>query len=185
MTQCNSLLSFLQKQIDDNNLSDGVELFIDKDNKDVSIGLKRDRMYARSKGVFSVQIDDDDTVAEDYVKTIYEATANDVDCIGYKEHCTFDGMRHRISDISLKYSEWKQFNQDVNGIHHQRTPFFKVPIKTYLCQTIRVNDMRFGEDHDFANRIHPLLKSEHYINRQMYFYRYKTEEHNKKYGIIR
>ncbi len=184
-TQCNALVYLIQLQIDESGLKKEVELFIDKDNKDVSIGAKRDRMYKRSKGLFSVQIDDDDMVPTDYVKTIFEATKNKVDCIGYKERCIFDGMHRKVSDISFKYAEWKQFHIPINGIHHQRTPFFKTPILTYLCQMVGVKDMRFGEDHDFANRILPFLKTEHYIDREMYIYQYKSEPHNQKYGIVR
>ncbi len=50
---------------------------------------------------------------------------------------------------------------------------------------VGVKDMRFGEDHDFANRILPFLKTEHYIDREMYIYQYKSEPHNIKYGIVR
>jgi glycosyltransferase involved in cell wall biosynthesis len=170
-------------QIEQHNLKKEVQVVVEKDNKEISIGAKRDKMYKKAKGLFSVQIDDDDFIPKDYVKTIYDATFHKVDCIGYHEYCTFDGGRPQKSDFSLKHKMWRDFNPPKNGFHHARTPFCKTPILTKICQKVGVKDMRFGEDHDFAVRVFPFLKTEHYINRTMYFYRYKTEIHNQKYGI--
>jgi glycosyltransferase involved in cell wall biosynthesis len=173
----------VKRQISENKLEKEVQLLVDKDNKEVSIGAKRNRMYNNSQGLFSVQIDDDDWIAEDFVKLCYEGTLKDVDCIGYHEHCLFNGGNARKSDFSIKHPAWKEFKFPVNGFNHVRTPFCKSPIKTSLCKKVGVKDMRFGEDHDFAVRIYPHLKREHYINKIMYFYRYVSQDHKTKYGI--
>lgn len=177
------LLTEVNTQIKNNNLQKEVQVVVEKDNKEISIGAKRQKMYEKAKGLFTVQLDDDDFIDKDYVLLCYEGTFKDVDCIGYQEHCTFDGLNPKKSDFSIKYSGWKDFKPPVNGFHHARTPFFKTPIKTEICKKVGVKDMRFGEDHDFAIRVYPHLKKEHYINRIMYLYRYKSEEHKKKYGI--
>jgi glycosyltransferase involved in cell wall biosynthesis len=177
------LLNEVNNQIKTNKLEKGVQVVVEKDNKQISIGAKRQKMLEKAKGLFTVQLDDDDWIEKDYVKTIYDATFEPVDCIGYHEYCTFDGRNPQKSDFSIKYPAWKDFNPPVNGFHHARTPFFKTPIRTDICLKVGVKDMRFGEDHDFAIRVYPYLKKEHYINRVMYLYRYKTEEHKKKYGI--
>lgn len=174
----------IKKQIERDNLS-GVQVIVDKDNKEVSIGAKRDRMYKNAKGLFTVQIDDDDMVPSDYVSLVYGATFKDVDCIGYKEHCIFEGGREAFSDFSLKHKSWITLTPPIDGISHYRTPFCKTPIRTDICKRVGVKDMRFAEDHDFAMRVYPFLKKEHYINKVMYIYRYKSEDHKKKYGITR
>jgi glycosyltransferase involved in cell wall biosynthesis len=181
---CSKLIDEVKRQIKENSLEKEVELILDKDNKEISIGAKRQRMYLASKGLFTVQLDDDDWIATDYVKLCYEGTFEPVDCIGYHEHCTFDGIRPKVSDFSIKYPAWKEYQHPLNGrFNHVRTPFCKSPIKTEICKKVGVKDMRFGEDHDFAIRVYPFLKKEHYINKSMYFYRYKTENHKVKYGI--
>lgn len=180
---CKKLIEEVNRQIAENNLDREIQVIVDKDNKQVSIGEKRNRMYKISKGLFTVQIDDDDWIAPDYVKLCHEATYEPVDCIGYQEYCTFNGINPQKSDMSIKYPRWNDFNPPVNGFDHARTPFCKTPIKTTICQKVGVKDMRWGEDHDFAKRIYPFLKREHYINKSMYFYRYKKEDFNKKYGI--
>lgn len=179
------LRSHLQKQINDG-FTDKVELIIDVDNKEISIGAKRDRMYRACKGEYAVQIDDDDWVADDFVKEVCRAAMSGCDCIGYQERCVIDGVVKK-SDFSIRYSRWQEFKvPNKSGFSHLRTPFTKSPIKTAICQRVGVLDMRFAEDHDFAKRVRSHLKTEDYINRVMYYYSRNsltTKEHNKRYGI--
>lgn len=169
-------------QVRDLNLTTEIDAIVSKDNKEKSIGLKRDQMYKISKAVFTVQIDDDDDVPDDYIAMVYNAICEnpDVDCIGYMERCVIDGQV-KYSRISNDCREWATLPDG-----YERTPFFKVPIKTALCVQSGVADMRFGEDHDFAIRIKPLLKSEHFIDKVLYLYTADSltpEEHNRRYGI--
>lgn len=184
----NRLLRHLQKQIADSGLQNEVEIITDVDNKEVSIGAKRDRMYRKCLGKYAVQIDDDDFVANDFVKAVYTQSLSGCDCIGYQEQCTIDGAIY-MSNFSLDYSRWAQLSQpDKHGFTYHRTPFTKSPIKTAICQKVGVKDMRFGEDHDFAKRVLPYLKSQDYIGRVMYYYTFNSlskQEHNKRYGIAR
>jgi hypothetical protein len=179
--KCEKLLSNIRTQILRGNFHDVVETIIDKDNKEVSIGAKRDRMYKRCNGMFSVQIDDDDDIAEDYIETFMNNYNEDVDCYGYQELCTFDGKTQKKSDFTIRCKEWHE--RPDNGFHHFRTPFCKTPIKTTICKFVGVKDIRFGEDHDFAKRIFPYLRNEKYIDKIMYYYKFESEEHKKKYGI--
>jgi glycosyltransferase involved in cell wall biosynthesis len=159
-----------------------VEVIFLKDNKEISIGAKRQKLYEMSKGKWSVQIDDDDSVADDYVEQILAALEQDPDCVGYIEDITMDG-KHQQSSISNTWPMWKANYQ---GWNYVRTPYFKVPIKTELCLAAGVKDMRFGEDHDFARRIHPMLNHEIYLDIPMYYYNRvsnKNETHNERYGI--
>lgn len=169
-------------QVRDLNLVEEISSVLFKDNKEISIGKKRDAMYKQSTGLFTVQIDDDDDVPDDYIEAIYKAIKDNyyVDCIGYVERCIMDGVT-RYSKISNEFKEWA-----TRGEGYERTPFFKVPIKTAICQQVGVSDLRFGEDHDFAMRIKPHLTTEAYIDKVMYHYTghsMTAEEHNKRYGI--
>ena len=170
----------LGNQVRDLNLTEDIDCVVIKDNKELSIGTKRDKAYKMSRALFTVMIDDD--VPDDYIATVYNAICEnpDVDCIGYMERCVINGQV-KYSKISNECTEWKALPD-----RYERTPFFKVPIKTALCQQTGVADMRFGEDHDFAIRIKPLLKTEFFIDKAMYYYTADAltpEEHNKRYGI--
>lgn len=177
----NILYAFIHNQITDNNLQDEVELIYEIDNKEISIGAKRQILIERATGKFLVMIDDDDWIHDNYVRLVVSAIIDNpgIDCIGYREKCIIIN-RHERSCISLRFKEW---SDNKHGFDHVRTPFFKTPILTDHCKMIGCEDMRFGEDHDFANRIYPLLKNEYFIDKSMYIYRYKAENHNVKYGI--
>lgn len=185
--QFEKLYSKLQKQVLDNKLENEVGCVFYKDDKEISIGEKRKRMYQAATGLFSAQIDDDDDVADDYVETLYNVITNNpnVHCIGYVERCIIDGIV-KYSKISREFTDWETCNPNVDGFHYHRTPFFKVPIKTEICKSVGVSDMRFGEDHDFARRIRPHLESDVFIDKVMYYYEANSltpEQHKERYGL--
>src|SRR3990167_4379776 len=127
------LVDGLEYQIKSNGVESFVEIIIDKDNKEVSIGSKRNRMYENAKGLFTVMIDDDDYISPDYILQCLKGCQHGYDCMGYQERCDLNGIiKH--SEISLKHNSWNEFKYPINGFHFHRSPFFKVPIKTELCR---------------------------------------------------
>ena len=172
----NHLLSIIDPQ-----LTDDVELLIETDNKELAISKKRELIYRKAKGVYCVQIDDDDEVTDNYIEVILKACKSGKDCIGYKELVRMKG-RELISQISLRFKEWKTLKDGF-----ERTPFYKVPIKTGIARKVLLPEMRYGEDHEFSKAIYSLLNNEQYIDQVLYIYYspdYLTEsEKKKRYGI--
>jgi hypothetical protein len=158
----------------------GIEVIVYQDNKEISIGEKRNRLYKMASGTYSVMWDDDDGCADSSLRLITKALKSEPDCVGYKEMCNIDGVQ-KTSNFSLRYTDWHDNPGD--GFDYARTPFFKTPILTSLCQQVGVTDMRFGEDHDFARRIKPLLHKEEYIDEFIYHYNHVSTDHNERYGI--
>lgn len=158
-----------------------IEFLYCRDNKGISIGKKRDILYKASTGLYSVQWDSDDWMALTTVKHLLNACRLRCphDCITYQELVVINRIEKR-SNFSLKYEDWAE-NED--GFDYVRTPFFKTPILTKLCQEVGVNDMRYAEDHDFARRIKPFLNSEVHINEQLYWYQHTSSEFKQRYGI--
>lgn len=151
------------------------------DNKELTIGEKRERLYADATGEYSWQIDDDDTVHFRAIELILEALVSKPDCVGFKELCVFDGKKVLSSNFSNRYNRWEP-NQD--GFDHIRTIFTKSVVKTDLARQAGVPHIRFNEDEQFAIRLKPLLKTEVYIDEFIYHYIYSSKEtHNTKYGI--
>lgn len=178
--QFNALKYEIEAQIKAAKAQDLVEVISECDNKQISIGKKRDNLIKKAQGKYLVMIDDDDWIGDTYIVDVLNACNSDPDCIGYFEDCTFDGGKKAISCISLEYKAWYS---NVGNYDYVRSPFFKVPIKTELCKQVGCTDIRWGEDEDFAKRILPLLKKEYFINKKLYFYRYKYEQHEFKYGF--
>jgi len=175
------LKNFIDSQIKEYDLNGLVEVLFIQDNKELTIGEKRNRLYRMANGVYSWQIDDDDSIHHQAIPLIVdELMGEDCDCVGFKELCIFDGKRVESSNFSIKYGGWAD---NVDGFNHVRTPFFKTPIKTRLCLQCPVPPIRFGEDHAFAQAIYPLLQKENYIDDFIYWYLHNDSPHNQRYGI--
>lgn len=170
------LLDELLKQIQPYN--DKVELISHCDNKEISIGLKRQKLLELAKGEYIVFIDDDDWVASNYIEKILDNTGSD--CIGFQIECTFDGKEKCLASAHLKYKDWSEYK---DGFRFVRSIYHKTPVRRELALQAEFKDMRYAEDYDYSMRIMPLLKSCAYINQVMYYYRYNHEDHNAKYGI--
>lgn len=172
------------RQVQEGGFMDSVEIKFCEDNKEISIGLKRNMLYNAANGKYSVQWDSDDWIHPEAVKMILEAAKKGPDAITYKEHCTMDG-EIKFSNFSLTYPDWNGEGSNIldDGFHFQRTPFFKTPILTSICQQIGVADIRWSEDHDFARKIKPLLKTEVHINEFIYLYMHESSNFEERYGI--
>jgi len=179
--QFHKLRQYIYRQLVDHELTDNVEILFLQDDKEMSIGEKRNKLYRMAHGAYSWQIDDDDWLHPEAIPYICdELRFEEVDCVGFKELCIFDGKRVESSNFSIKYGGWAD-NQD--GFNHVRTPFFKTPIKTRLCLQCPIPPIRFGEDHEFAKAIYPLLEKEAYVDEFIYHYIHNSTPHNQRYGI--
>lgn len=157
-----------------------VELVVDCDNKQVSIGAKRQRLLEKARGEYIVFVDDDDWVINDYVQSILDNTGSDA--IGFQIECTDHAKPdvRELASASRKYTDWGD-NKD--GFRYVRSIYHKTPVRRELALKAGFKDMRFAEDYDYSMRVMPLIQSEAYIPKVMYYYRFKYEEHSAKYGI--
>lgn len=160
---------------------DGVELISLKDNKEMTIGEKREKLYQMATGTHSWMIDDDDDIAPNAIQLILEAIRSnpDVDCITFEEHINIDGKIQR-SNHSLKYADWAN---DTDGFDYARTPFMKSVIKTEIAKSVPIPHIRFGEDHEWAKALKPHLKTEIHIDEQIYKYIHRSSNHETRYGF--
>jgi len=157
----------------------GVEILISSDRKEQSIGTKRQALLERASGNYITFIDDDDTVPEYYILEIIKAVETLPDCIGFKIHCDISGTQ-RSAVASLKYRQWAE---NIDGYHYVRSIYHKTPVKRSIALQAGFKDLRYAEDHDYAMRLQPYLKTEVFINKIMYYYRYTNEDHQTKFGI--
>lgn len=182
--QFDSLVMFLmlQHQFNADGKSADVELLTICDNKEMTIGAKRQRLIEQAKGEYIVFIDDDDTVAPDYIPQTLAAIEYNPDAIGFLIDCDIEGAQKKAI-ASIKYPEWRD---NVDGYDYVRSIYHKTPVRRDLALRAGFNvSMRFGEDHDYAMRLKRYLVSEYFINQTMYYYRYHKngQTHNQRYGI--
>lgn len=176
------LVKNVQNQINDLGVSDQVNIITDVDNKEVSIGLKRQRMLLAAKGEYVVSIDSDDAIMTDYLAEIWRGIKEQPDCITFEISCS--GTKGKRANVSNKYPDWMD---NVDGFDYVRLPYHKTPIKRELALQIGFLDLRFGEDYDFSKRLKKarLIKTEYHIAKPLYHYQYKHEDFKKKYGFDR
>jgi glycosyltransferase involved in cell wall biosynthesis len=168
----NSLVSALYKQYQ----GCDAEICHLKDNREASIGKKRNDLLELASGRYVVFIDDDDMVSDNYMKLLLEAAMTDCDCASLKGMYSIDGVDDGIFEHSLVYPEWKTTG---NEVKYERFPNHINMIKASIAKQFKFPETNHGEDADWSTQIHKsgLLKHEHYIPDIIYYYRFKT---NKK-----
>lgn len=177
-----NITNHLRSQILEYNQQNEVEIIFERDNKEVSVGVKRQKMIERAKGNYVVHIDDDDTVPYFYTTKILKAIEENPDCIGFKVLC--HNLPGRMASVSNKYDKWES-NKD--GFDYVRTIHHLTPVKREIALKIGYKDIRCGEDADYSLRLKQsgLLKSEVFIDEVMYEYLYVPQNSNIKYGITK
>lgn len=165
--QYNSLVSELHKQYD----GDEVEICSLKDNREMPIGEKRNKLLEMAKGEYVVSIDDDDSVSDNYIELLLKAAESGCDCASLKGVITTDGQDAQIFEHSLKYSEWRTTG---NEVKYERYENHLNMIRSSIAKQFKFPETYFGEDHEWSKAIHEagVLKTEHYIDEILYYYKY-------------
>jgi hypothetical protein len=160
-------------QIESNKLQDKIEVVVFQDGFQATIGEKRNRLLETSTGKFTVFIDDDDDISENYCKKINTIIERkNVDYIGYKLYRSFDDKQQPCEYRSINF---KQISRTIDGIGY-RTVSHTNPIKSCVSKQFRFEHWKSGEDSEWCQKIHSsnLLKTEHFLNELMYFQSYNS-----------
>ena len=165
-----------------------VEVVLLIDDKQMTIGQKRQMLYESASGKYSFQIDSDDLIADNAIELILKAIDEnpDVDVISFCEKCLINGVEYK-SRFSNEYADWEGEGNELlsDGFHFHRTIFYKCVIKTELAKQVPFKPIRFGEDHEFAKDLKPLIQTERHIPEQLYHYIHnsKPQDFNERYGF--
>lgn len=157
-----------------------VEVLVACDNKEISIGKKRQNLLEQATGDYIAFIDDDDWVSDHYVDKILAALETSPDCVGFLITCTTNGKDPRSAITSMRYREW---GERIDGYAHVRSPYQKTPIRREIALKVGFPDLRYAEDRVYSRGVTALIKTEAFVNEVLYFYRYRKEPFSLKYGI--
>ena len=181
-----SLLKEILSQVIYLNQQEKVEILIDEDGKQKSIGLKRQHLLERATGEFVVGIDSDDMISETYLLDILTAINTNLmnrvvfDHVGFIEDCDIDGVKSR-SIFSIKHKSWDETEE---GYDHVRCANPKSVIRRTKALQVGYPDLRFGEDRIFSEAVTLLLESEIFIDKPLYKYIHRSSDFNERYGIV-
>jgi len=167
------LLRVLEPQLNKN-----IELLIDIDEGEVSIGVKRQRMLEKAKGKYICFVDDDDIVAPDYIELITDALKGGPDCVGIHLLHYVNGKAYGKTYHSLKHDHWWQEADPDNpgGFLFYRCPNHLNPVKKEHALKAGYPDLRHGEDKVYSEKLYQYLKTERYISEPIYYYYHRRNK---------
>ena len=153
---------------------DEVEILIESDNRQKTVGEKRNILMNRAKGEWVCYIDDDDRVPPYYIEEIMKGLESNPDCCSLIGRITTDGQEPKTFIHSLKYDSY--FEKD--NVYYRCNNHLNV-IRRSIAIQIPFPKKNFGEDTDFALSLNKsgLLKTEYLIPYIIYYYDYIS---NKK-----
>lgn len=143
-----------------------VQILFNADNGEKSVGAKRNELIREADGEYVCFVDDDDDIVSDYVSSILEAIKTEPDCVGIEGVLIHVDGKKEIFKHSIEYQCWY-----TGPDAYYRTPNHLNPIKRELVNKIMFHEIDFGEDQKFSDSIKRLLKTEVYIDRQIYIYK--------------
>jgi hypothetical protein len=179
----NELLVELSRQIEEYGFVHHVNIIWDEDDREKSVGKKRQDLLLRTNGDFVVGFDSDDFPASSYIYDIVTALKENplIDHVGFIEDCDIDGQKSK-SIFSIKHKSW---DEQEHGYDQVRCANPKSVIRRTKALQVGYEDMRFGEDRIFSEKITPLLESEIFIEKPLYYYRHNSKENVDRYGLSR
>ena len=167
------LESKLRAQIVRANLHGQVDLEILCDNREQTLGEKRNRLIAQARGEFIAFVDDDDDVCENYVTLVYRALQEhpNVDCLGITGLVYFRGIHPHRFIYSLQYNHY--FSKD--GVYY-RPPYTLNPVRREIVRQFPFAQINYNEDIDWAIRVANAraLRHEFMIDQTLYYYYCRT-----------
>lgn len=141
------------------------EVIMITDNKQMSVGEKRNLLIEFAQGAYVSFVDDDDMIMADYVSEIVAATTENTDVIVY------EAMRYENGRADRRVIYDKNFGRDYSTPQfHYRLPNHLMCTKRELAARVKFPQVSFGEDSEWAKRLLPHLKTQHRIYHVLYEY---------------
>lgn len=147
-----------------------VEIIILTDNKQMMLGHKRNVMVEMAQGKYIVFVDDDDRIANDYIAQLLKGTESDADSIVFQAEVSLNGEPPKIC----------YYSKDVKRDYNHKDGYYRIP--NHICCVKRDVSLKssfpnilYGEDAGYGKVLLPHLKTEHKIDKILYYYDYSSD----------
>jgi glycosyltransferase involved in cell wall biosynthesis len=170
----NTLSENLKKQIIE--CDQNVEIIVFTDNKELSIGAKRNQLMEIARGEYVCYFDDDDMPSPNYIELILKAIESKPDCCSLKGIITWNGQNPEIFEHSIKYKEWR--TATFSNPKYERPPNHLNVIKSSIAKRFKFPELNHGEDSEWSEAIlkSGLIQIEAYIEQVIYNYLYISKK---------
>lgn len=163
-------LEMIYGQLEKSIHKDKVEILYLIDNRCMTVGDKRNRIKSIATGDYIAFVDDDDRISDNYINELIAAIEYDQDAITFK--CQ---VQDRSGEIKMCYYSLK-YSQDFDlGQNCYRIPNPRVCVKREIANQVQFRDISLGEDYYFGTDIKPLIKTEYFINKVLYYYDFNAQ----------
>jgi len=173
----NRLLRNLNHQIEGR--ENEVEIIIEIDNRELTIGKKRNILIEKAQGEYIAFVDDDDLVAPNYIELILNAIKQHrPDVLGMTLIMNTDGKSSERCFHSIQFKQWLEVpDQFFNGrLTFMRYPNHLNPTRRELAKQVKFVEINYLEDRDYSRQLLPLLQTEYFIEQPIYFYLFNSEK---------
>ena len=151
-----------------------MQICILSDNREMSIGLKRNKLMEMAVGDYIAFIDDDDEIGNDYFGQVLGGIEKEQpDVIGLMGVMRWQKSRTKVVNHrffhTIKNARWWQSSRG-----YERPPNHLNPIRRDVAIQFPFEDLNHGEDKDWSLRIAEagVLKREVMVNQPIYYYNF-------------
>jgi glycosyltransferase involved in cell wall biosynthesis len=159
------LIYELHRQISKNYAEEIVEIIVDSDNMNKSVGKKRNDLIEKAQGEFICFIDDDDFVSENYLSTILYHLNSSIDILLIAiEHIENGVNKPKI--IPSLYIDNLNTGEAVFKTNH----FHLCPHKKSIARNVLFECVNFAEDMFYSQKMVRHINNSFLISQPLYIY---------------
>ncbi len=152
----------------------GVEIIVNIDARDITLGAKENRLLRSARGKYVVFVDDDDAVRPNYLEKIFEGIEKDVDIVQIQtDYYVNDDW---MALITFKLEQAPFWWQSASSTLYLRSCAKFCPHKRDIALQVMFEDINSIEDQNYARGLDKLCKTEHLIDTPVYEYRFDNRK---------
>lgn len=159
------LISELHRQISKNYAEEMVEIIVDSDNMEKSVGQKRNDLIQKAQGEYVCFIDDDDYISENYLSTILYHLNSGIDILLIAIQHIQDGV-NKPKIIPSLYIDNMNTGEAVLKTNH----FHLCPHKKSIAMDVLFECVNFAEDMVYSQKMVNHIINSYTVNDPIYVY---------------
>ena len=147
-----------------------VEHLVLSDNRQRSIGAKRQALIDIARGQYIAFVDDDDDIADNYVDELLSATETGADVITFQQHAVYNGLE---STVHFRLGQGD--GAFIPGGITQRDAWHVCAWKRDTVAGCQFLETNYGEDRAWALQARKRAKTTYHIPKILHFYRHDRD----------